>query len=1120
MNIFCQNRKILLVSLFLMSIFLLPKALAIAGPQVYIFEDVANDYWANGTGKLSTVSKTGSVRVSVPNNGDVLQYVRVNLTETNLSRTNMINKTAYRNVITSYPTTNSTTALYVNLTGPTPSTSYSIINDTVSPTINMSVEYKNIHGGGRDLYSEGNVMSAVNNVELNFTLRNPSGTTGMTGVTVAIQFERDANVAADSLSVISAPVATSGAAARVDTDSDGYYDRVTWTGDLSTSSTVNITVNATIQRGVNYAGGVTSMDLDVGTNGPIANKGMNASFFSSSTLTGITVESRFTRGSIRQGIDMKQNASNSWGIRGFIENVAGSSVTNGYNLTYNISEWRMYSVNTGTGAPFSSPNQTGSFNKTATSHLLLIGDGRLYTTDSVRSYNPSWYETGSATKPYFAVYFDWQVVWDTDRNNIYRGYVNTTLDLPTLYMIDMANTKAWPSGSISPDTGGDVLTIEDNTTFTGNSNAAASFMEIFSVIPANTSTGSFHGSFEIDNNSIILYFTNASGTFRMSVTNPYVNYTIINVSQAGTYNGSINLTIWDVSQARLYNSPDRLNQNLTSSDNRFSMSFHVISNSSMTTGDAYSYSGNTTMKTRSGTKLTEVQPVQTLTVTAKRLTGYKDLIIYDPSQPTWVNGTIRISAEVGPADEITGIKFMDYIPNGTNFATSAVTVRFYDSSWNTWTNGVEYDITNNGTKTLSDGTVVTAYEYINHTAADGTFQLKNGWIIEVSYRINITQEGVWELPVEMFALDPITGQLIKFTAYAFVKVEIPPEAMSFVITEGEFSPAKRVVVGNPAMWVKTFDVYNPNSRPITGSFETEVVEDAINFYVSYYDNDGKRVEEQVRETNSGGARKITWESKFGPQETRSYEIKTFTPPILEIDRDVAVLEKVGNNMVKLKMDIFLKNFAKETYKNVVLNIPISYDKIMEVRDGFGKLLQFTGDKQTTTVMIGEMKAEGDGLSTVTIIYKESYPLVIVTPDRDKYDLNSPVGLEILVINGGEEVDYPYLEIEVYTEDMDIVYASVQKLNGMKPLEKTDFYEKFVIPSQAPAGKYVASVRFREDFTFLASATGNFIVTGVPGGAIPEALQVVLLLCVTGLLVYFSQKRLKEVKGINNRLRGI
>jgi hypothetical protein len=84
---------------------------------------------------------------------------------------------------------------------------------------------------------------------------------------------------------------------------------------------------------------------------------------------------------------------------------------------------------------------------------------------------------------------------------------------------------------------------------------------------------------------------------------------------------------------------------------------------------------------------------------------------------------------------------------------------------------------------------------------------------------------------------------------------------------------------------------------------------------------------------------------------------------------------------------------------------------------------------------------------------------------------------------------------------------------MEPLEKTDTYEKFVIPANAPGGMYVASAKYKEDFNVLASTTGNFFVVG-PAGT-PQAVQMVIVLSVAISLAYISFKRLKEArKGID------
>jgi hypothetical protein len=170
-------------------------------------------------------------------------------------------------------------------------------------------------------------------------------------------------------------------------------------------------------------------------------------------------------------------------------------------------------------------------------------------------------------------------------------------------------------------------------------------------------------------------------------------------------------------------------------------------------------------------------------------------------------------------------------------------------------------------------------------------------------------------------------------------------------------------------------------------------------------------------------------------------------------------------------------------------------------------MQFTGGKDTSSIIVDSI--EPNGMKTITLMYKASYPTIIITPDRDRYDLSAPVNLEILVINGGESIEYPYLEVEIYTPGMDVIYSNLEKLKNMEPLEKTQNYEKFVIPANAPGGMYVASAKFREDFTVLASGTGNFLVIG--GASTPEAFEIILLVSVTSMLVYFSFKRLREVR---------
>ncbi|MCJ7817087.1 MAG: hypothetical protein MUP55_04485, partial [Candidatus Aenigmarchaeota archaeon] len=429
----------------------------------------------------------------------------------------------------------------------------------------------------------------------------------------------------------------------------------------------------------------------------------------------------------------------------------------------------------------------------------------------------------------------------------------------------------------------------------------------------------------------------------------------------------------------------------------------------------------------------------------------------------------------------------------------------------------QYNVTFNGTRQLTDGTWAEVFEFVNMTGTGGGFILNNTQNITVNYQMNIGTSGTYILPLQIAAFDPTTGETFAAQSYGVIRVDILSPALPLQITDHNLELAKRVVVGTPAIWIKNFEVYNPNSRIISSNFETTVFGDSMQGFVSFYNERGENVEEKISFGNvENGKKSMSWSSSLNPLETRTSEVRILTPPVMEIDRDIEVLDKLENKMVKLKMDIFLKSFAEEKYLNLVLNLPLSYENIIEVKDGFGRSMQFTGGKDTSSIIVDEI--EPSGMKTISVLYKASYPTIIITPDRDRYDLTAPVNLEILVINGGESIEYPYLEVEIYTPGMDVIYSNLEKLRSMEPLEKTQNYEKFVIPANAPGGMYIASVKFREDFTVLASGTGNFLVVGA-GVSTPAALQIIAVLSVTLVLVYFSLKRFRETKRTKGLLEG-
>jgi hypothetical protein len=1076
----------------------------IYGPKMLIQEEVTCNYWPNGTEK-SGLARTGSIYVSTPNNDDVLQYIRLNTSSGFDTYTNLQNPSAYQDVIVSYPAYDDWELMYVNTTTSDSDTSYTITDE--APTINFSMEFKNSNGG-IDLYDDFNIYQYWNDYYLNVTMTNPHSTRNLASVSVSIWFDRDTNGANDAVNIYSDPTADSGTPGRANTDGgDSHFDVATWTGTLNAGSSVNLTIRLNMTQNIHFTADSLNLD-DNGEAEFTADQGGTSTWGASGTLfSAITVNDKFSRGPVRQGVDLSSNAG-TWYVRGFIRNMGTSSPGAGEQpLTFNVTDWAIHEVDPN-GVPYTAANQTGEFNESGGPNIDP-DDGRIYTNNGSRSSNTSLYNTTSGSKPYISVYFNWEVLWNSSNSENNITYINTTLDLPELYLLDLTQSKSI-AGTVSPEVGGENLTINDTLINVGSNETEPSLVMIESYVPANTTGGNWRGSgWDIEDAADIEVYLN--GTYQITPDGSNCVVTVTDPTQSS--DGVVNLSIANLAGCDL-TAGGTVGHTFDENDN-VTITYVATSDSEMTTGDSYSFYGIGTLNSSTNTQDREYNLAnQTVSVSGLRLTGYKDLIATDPQIPTLINTSINVTVEDSAGTGISGIKFMDFIPANTDIGYNEyvgnVTVLFYNASGLfTWVKDQDYNITDNGTTTLVDGLEVQMYEFVN-TSGDGTWNLTDKDFIYVTYQLNYTQPGVYVLPVMIAAFDPQTGASLAATFYGVIKVVVPEPSLALSIDEGDLRISQTVLVGKPAVWTKDFSVFNPNARTIPATFQTTVFKDASDGYVRYFDENGRLVEEGVIfARDSSGERVMQWQSTLLPLETRNYEVTVLTPPVLEIDRDIEVLEQLPEKKVRLKMDVYLKSFAEENYENVILNLPIAYLKVEEVRDGFGNRLPFTGGPESTSITVDRMSS-GE-LKTVTIIYKESYPTIIITPDRDRYNLNSPVSLEILVINGGERIEYPYLEIEIYTPGMDVVFTNIERLEEMDPLEKTSMYEKFVIPASAPAGMYVASARFREDFAVLASATGNFYVLGVSGG-LPEALEIFMIVMVSAILIYFSLKRLREVRG--------
>ncbi len=1088
--------QVLLLVLVLSSI-----SFAANGPQAFLTEFVLADYNWDGSLK-ATPQRYGFVEVLVPNPADVLQYVRLNLSST--ENTALSSNVSYNSV--AYSPSNERTRMYVD-TSVLQDTQYNITNFDVAPAINVSMGYTN-YEGGVDAYSSGNVRprsydggpTQTNRLNFTFVFKNPSAGRDLNNTLFNITFNASG---ADRVSITTSPTAPSGTVSRVDADSDSSFETVIWSGNFTRGITVTISFDANVTEGVNYAAGTDDINL----NGITPSIGVWATW-SNTTLSSLSgtqgsylstayFSRLFARGPSRAGIDMalEPYEDQTWRVRGFFENMANST----YGLNYTVSSWALYSINASSGAPYPSANYSSSSDPSWANLTQSPSSTRFYT---------KWFDSGlNATKPYFASSFEWEVNWDSSTPKTYYSQINSTLDLRTLYQIDLSTSKSL-AGIILPLTENNSVTVTDQTRHIGSSNISAYFININSIVPRQSLQGTTR-LWRVNVSSINVSLYNGS-YFELKQDGSVVNVSVRNPT--ASEDGLVNLTISNLTAANFTGNIPVGHYLRSSIDERIQLKFDVLSPDDIVTGEDFNFTGNSSMATLSGTPIMEIVPSQSITASRKRLVGYKDMIARDPNNPTWVNVSIRLDVLDKVGTGIAGIKFMDYIPNGTTWNPIAMNASinfsfFNGSAWFNWSYGVNYNITDMGWTTLADGSVVHAYEFVNISGSGWT--LFDNQSILIQYTMNITQPGVYRLPVIIAAFDPDTGSSIGTSSIGVTKVHIPPRLLPPVISEGGLLPAKSVVVGKPASWIKQMEVYNPNSLPLHASFSTEVFMDSMNAVVEYTTPEGQKREESAKYTTSGGKRYLEWETTLAPLESRSYSIRILTPPVIEVERRIAELSQISEKLVKVSLEVSLKNLAEEDYKNVKLFMPVDDERIFSAQDdSFVPLEHSSAGNGSSFLLIPDVLAKQ--AFSVLLQYRESYPVVVITTDKENYEAGNPVGLSVLVINGGESVDHPYVETEIYSPQLDLMYSAVQGSKPLSPVERSELRDIFLIPNAAPTGNYLVSARFREDFATITQGSGKFYVLGSSG---PDfmLLGYLLILVFTLLILYSSLKRVREIR---------
>ena len=426
----------------------------LAAPVSYINENVEAVYFWNGT-LDGNISRTGSVEVSVGNTQDVMQYLLLELSGT--SGTNLQNTTAYNDVAAS-PNPGDRTRMYVNTTKDMKDLSYEITNSSLAPVIGICMDYRN-SAGGRDIYAGG-----TNVFLFNLTLNT---TKNVSNVSLVFQAARDTMGVNDSMGFFS-PSADSGHVQTVDTDSDGIYDRILWNGDLSEGTDVVLSFRGSTLPGSSFDESYMYVDLD-------SEETVASSSASGQTFTGISFVDRFSRGPVRQGIEMAE--SDYWYVRGFIRNMANG-------LDYVVHGWELYKI----GESYPVANSSDA--------VYLEPEETMYT---------DWVNTAQEEKAYYSSAFDWEVTWGGS------GYSSTTqssMHMPTLYEID-----AWADKTAVLDSngqGGRTVSITDTIRHLGYSGLLVDRVEIDSAVPHLSQSGT-RTSWSVSN--VTVYYSNTSGLF-------------------------------------------------------------------------------------------------------------------------------------------------------------------------------------------------------------------------------------------------------------------------------------------------------------------------------------------------------------------------------------------------------------------------------------------------------------------------------------------------------------------------------------------------------------------------------------------------------------------------------
>lgn len=1039
---------------------------AAAQPVSYISENLESNFYANGT-LSSPIEARGYVEVGIPDSADVLQYVRLYLSGT--ANTNMVSNEVYRATAAS-PTPSSRTVMYVNTTHDSQDFSYNITSYASVPVIYLNLTYTN-EDGGSDIHSGGaNTLS--------FTMRITSSQ-NIASANLSFGVALDKMGGNDSMR-LSSPSSSAGSASVIDSDSDGIEDTVIWNGPVTAPGVTVVIFRGTTTPGASFD--ESDLYVDVGEG-----RQTMASSNVGSTFTGITFTDRFTRGPVREGVEMIMGTPNI--VRGYIKNIAS-------NLSYRTHSWNIYRV-----GDFSLPLISGSPETTLTS-------GQQYYTD--------WYNTGITGKAlYFATAFDWEVVWGP---SIYSANTVGYMDLPTLYEIDITPYND-VIGITSNTVSGRSVGINESVKHTGHAGLYCDEFEAAIVPPSG---------WTVNPSSLRVYYSNESSGGAV--------HDITGFTSTGTQGSNLTVSAASLSAAIGH----------AMGENDDVILSYTMSGPSISSTQLYTFGTRFTFRTLSLTPVTETfekqisipgvseppQPPGPGGGTGGGGGGgaggqelFADFVKEKADIQLLDTNTVTLTVKDGVMDTgdkgITDVSGIIYVPDKAVLNPQDISVIVYRKNGR-----VEHMLIGSGIKVTESRIEkiggANYKSYILEKITDSnpltkdTLDLYNGDSIEISYK-SIMPFGTHNLLTRIFGYNYYENKIISDDVYAPIRIASRVAGIgSLEIEESRFVQGV-AFVDQPVKWIKTVQVYNPNPISIEYTFSASVFGDTMNAYLV---GGGKKPLRLVK----NGTAFATWNDEMKRGERKTYFIEAVTPPVLEKMETIEVMEH-NSELAKFVINATLENTASEDYANVSFVVKISGEKIQSVTDGgvpVGRVINRSGTESIIQLPIFEAGKN----KVITVTYNEIPPVMVIKPDRFTYTIrNAPVNLTLILVLS-QPLDAATIEVEVIgpKPGMETVYTESTDFNTLGIDEVIKNYYTLTLP-YSPPGEYTVVAKLRVGSLTMLSAQEKFYVIAPeePPQGISPLFVVIMAVAIVALLIlrkFRGEKYTQTVEALKSKIKKI